>query len=329
MNTTTNTPGSIVVPVDSSPTTGSEALAAYTETAGAQPLLGNLIWYSVPETVTVAHSDLTKILTAVGLDAYLRPVPKDKDVFMRVASAQARKRVATDDPSIYENYMVRNVLDDGARAVKQIVVERVNASGEKLDLFPAVQIEYDTGVIKSKFLIDEDTGELVDHDQAMAVAELIEMDYNAKRGTVNAYSVRELIRRIILANDATTVRPSGGVYFLMQSKQSVIDALVAFADAIPFVDIHPVPLVDNLRQREMLQRAVEAETIERIDAIIDEIDGIDSLTPRKYAAMAQEMNDIKAKTLSYTTLLDEALDAAQFRLTIYQAKMRNLYQKVD
>lgn len=324
----TTTPGSIVTPTEQAPVTGSEALANYKEQAGTQPLLGYLIWYSVPETVTVKHSELTSVLTAVGLDAYLRPVPKDKDVFMRVASAQARKRVATDDPSIYENYMVRNVLDDGARAVKQIVVERVNASGEKLDLFPAVQVEYDTGTIKLKFLEDE-AGNPIDHDQAMAVGELIEHDYNAKRGTVNAYSVRELIRRIILANDATTVRPSGGVYFLMQSKQQVIDALVAFADAIPFVDIHPVPLVDNSRQREMLQRAVEAETIEEIDKIINEIDKIDSLTPRKYAAMAQQMNDIRAKTTSYTTLLDEALDAAQFRINIYQAKMRELYNKVE
>lgn len=326
----TTTPGSIVTPPDSAdaPANAAQALNSYSASLSGQPILGNLIWYSVPETVTVKHSDLTRILTAVGLDAYMRPVPKDKDVFMRVASSHARKRVATDDPLIYENYLVRNVLDDGPRAVKQIVVEQVNSSGEKLNLFAAVQVEYDAGTIKLTFLQDEH-GNQIDHDQAMNVAELIKIDYNAKRGTVNAYSVRELIRRIILANDAATVRPSGGVYFLMQSKQNVIDALVALADEIPYVDIHPVPLVDDSRQREMLQRAVEAETIERIDAIITEIDSIDSLTPRKYQAMANEMNEIAARTRNYTELLDTALASAEFRLEIYTAKIRALYAKVE
>ncbi len=324
----TTTPGSIVTPTDSAPVTGAAALQQYESGLNGQAILGNLIWYSVPETVTVKHSDLTKILTTVGLDAYVRPVPKDKDVFLRVASSHARKNVATDDPMVYENYLVRNVLDDGVRAVKQIVVEQVNASGVKLNLFPAVQIEYDNGKVTSTFL-DDDAGNPIDHQQAMNVAELIEQDYAAKRGTVNAYSVRELIRRIILANDATTVRPSGGVYFLMHSKQFYIDALVALADAIPYVDVHPVPLVDNSRQREMLQRAVEAETIEALDKIINEIDDIDSLTPRKYQAMCQEFAELATRTKSYTELLDTALASADLRVNVCAKKIRALYQKVD
>lgn len=300
-------------------------LDSYSERASNLPLLGSLVWYSVPDAVRVDHTILTGLLEDVGLATYTPPEVKDKNVFLRVASSHARKRVPTDDPAVYENYLVRNVLDRGEKAVKQIVVEQVNASGVKLNLTPAVQVEYDAGNITLTHL----SSPLGHHDQAMAVAELIEQDYDAQRNTVNAYGVRELIRRVILQSGATTVRPSGGVYFLTAAKADAIEALVKLADGIALVDVHPVPLIDDTRQREMLRKAVEAETIDKIDKTLGEIDKIESLTPQRYASLAAEMNELKAKTTEYVDLLDESLDAAQFRIRVYEAKMRQLYAKVD
>ena len=305
--------------------TPTATLKAYSTRASNLPLLGSLIWYSVPDAVRVQHDVLTKLLEDLGLGEYALPEVRDKNVFLRVASSHARKRVPTDDPAVYENYLVRNVLDRGDKAVKQIVVEQVNASGVKLNLTPAVQVEYDAGVIALTHL----PSVLGQHDQAMAVAELIERDYSEQRNTVNAYGVRELIRRIVLRSGATTVRPSGGVYFLMAAKADVIEALVKLADSIALVDVHPVPLIDDTRQRDMLRKAVEAETLDKIDKSMGAIEKIESLTPQRYASLAAEMNELKAKTTEYVDLLDESLDAAQFRLRVYEAKIRQLYDKVD
>lgn len=307
-------------------TTPATALREYTATAARLPTLGNLIWYSVPEAVRVDHTALTSLLLSVALEDYTPPEVKDKNVFMRVASSHARKRVGTSDPAIYENYLVRNVKDEGDVCVKNIVVEQVNPAGTKLNLFPAVEIKFDDGTITRTLLKANWNGEL---DQAEAVGELIEQDYLAERNSVNAYGIRELIRKVILDNGATTVRPSGGVYFLTDAKQGVIDSLVELANGIALVDVHPVPLVDNSKQREMLQKAVEAETIDEIDKTLTALDGIDTLTARKYMGIVSQMNALKAKTKDYADLLDEQLDAAQFRMNVYEAKVKKLFEKVD
>lgn len=290
-------------------------------------LLGDLVWYSVGEAVRVKHTDLVAALAAVGLDGFQPPAPKDEDVFQRVCTAHQRKKVETDTEGVYENYMMRNVKRGPDVFTKQIVVERVNSNGKKLGYDPSVQIEFTVSTGK---ITVEPIGRRA-NQQALNLAELIKRDYRSDKGTTNAYGIRELIRRVVNSTGATCVKPTGGVYFIMASEATTVDALSDFAAGIPGVSFHPVPLINDREQQEMLRSAFEAETKGTVEERLDQIDEMlagPEITSRRYADLITEMHDIQKRTGSYRDLLDDTLANTDLVLGSYEAKMKKLFLHV-
>lgn len=281
--------------------------------------LGQLCWYSVPESARVETEDLRQALVSVGLEGFMPKAPADHDIFRRVCTAQERKKVATDEPGVYENYLVRNVSRKLKRIVRQIVVERRNENNEQLGYEPKVHIEYDgAGRVKFHTLAD-------DPGQALEVAEAIEADFYAERNVFNSYILRELIRKVLEQSRATSVRR--GVYFVMAENAGRMNSLEVLQGTLP-IEIHSLPLLDSKKQREMLKKAFEAETVGEIDKIMAEMDAMAEITPDRYATVLTQMKELKAKTKQYSGLLEDALGEADFRLNIFEAKVRKLMDKV-
>lgn len=286
--------------------------------------LGELVWFSVGEGAGIDHDKLVAELTALDLDPFAPRKPRDDDVFRRTCSQHQRKRVPTDTDGVFENYLIRDVKRGAGQVVKHIVVEKVDGANKCLDYTPAVSLTFasQTGQI------DVEALSATPDDQVMNVAELILQDFERERGMVNSYGVRDLIRGILSMTGATSVRPGGGVYFVMQSKIEIVDALMKLAKAIPNVDIHAVPLVDDRQQRAMVRKAVENETIDEIDRTLSEIEDImegPEITHDRYAQMAHRMRELQSRTQDYADLLDQTLGNTDFRLKVLNTKMRQLY----
>lgn len=292
------------------------------------PLLGFLVWYSVAESTKSSHDDLVALLTDAGLDDFHPKRPTDKNIFMRTASKHARKNVDTADPGVYENYLIRKVRETTGSVTRHIVVERVDADNKKLVLGPTVQVEWTAPTtVDLKFLSRPD-GTLHDNPQAMAVGELIRQDFINDRGMVNAYGIRELIRRIILSTGATLVRETGGVYFVMAPKAETIEQLRTLADGLPGVNIDPIPLVDDAQQRVMLRKAIEADTVGQIDKTLADFDDLpDMISVRQYGAITAEMNSLEKRTKEYAELLEDALAGCDLRLKVYKARVVKIYKE--
>lgn len=297
-------------------------------------LLGSLVWYAVAETVHIKHKTLCTTLTNVGLGDHLPPEPKDEDVFQRVATSHARKRVETDDPDVYENYMIRTVKRGPDVFIKQIVVEKVNASGKKLGYEPTVQLEFTPADGKFDITnIQRRTNQfgVQRNEQAMNLAELIRKDFKALRGHVNPYSVRELLRRIVGQTGATCVKPTGGIYFIAESHRATIDALVNFAKEFEGVSFHSVPLVNDQAQAEMLREAFEAETKGTVEERLTKINELlagPEITARRYSDMVREMESIRGRTTEYRDLLDDTLANTDLLMESYTASMKKLFMHV-
>lgn len=311
-------------------TNTTNAVTGYTDRilASDTPLLGFLVWYSVTEATEISHPDLVTALTDCGLDDFTPKRPTDKNIFKRSVTKQARKKVETDDPDIYENYLMRPVTESTGTVTRHIVVEQVDANNKRLDLAPVVSIEWEApDQITRAFLPVTKSGtKLHQHDQAMAVAELIEQDFNRDRNIVNAYGIRELIRRVVLSTNAISVKESGGVYFVFASKADTIEKLMVFADNFPGVGLSPVPLVDDTRQREMLRAAYEAETIGEIDKVLTEFDKIDGEIPYKqFERISADLAAMKAKTTDYSTLLEDTLHGVDLKIKVYEARVRKFF----
>lgn len=290
-------------------------------------LLGDLVWYSVAEATRIKHADLCDALIAAGLPAFQPPAPKDEDVFQRVCTAHQRKKVETDDPNVYENYLMRKVKAGPDVFTKHIVVERVNTKGKKLGYDASVQIEFTVATGK---IVIETIGRRA-NQQALNLAELIKRDYRAERGCVNAYTVRELIRRMVNSTGATLVKPTGGIYFIMASEQATVDAILNFADTYEGVTFHSVPLINDREQQSMLRTAFEAETKGTVEERLDQIDEMlagPEITARRYSDLIAEMHEIQGKTGKYRDLLDDTLAATDLILGSYEAKMKKLFLHV-
>lgn len=288
-------------------------------------LLGSLVWYNVAESVRVPHKDLTLALQATGLEEFIPPVPKDEDVFLRVCTSHERKRVETDDPDVYANYLMRAVSKGGGTAQKQIVVEEVHAQKGRLSYEPSVAIAFDGQQVQITSLTSPP------NPQAMNLADLIKRDFKRERKCVAAYTLRSMFREAIASLGATKTVPSGGVYFVTEQHRYTLDALGRLSKMIDGTLFHTVPLLNDEEQQAMLRDAIEGETRSTIEKALDEIDRLltgPEITAARYQSLVEQMNVVKGRTAEYSELLDDALSGCDLLVGSYDAKMRKLFMHV-
>lgn len=293
----------------------------------SEMFLGRLVWYSVSD-VKVPHADLGTALIKTGLNAYLPRVPLDADVFRRCSTAAQRRKIATQTPGIFHNFLVRELGYDDAKVYRRIVQEEVDQGGKRLNYSEVMKLDFDraTSTIESTPLNG------VDPEVDAMVAE-IKREFSTWKGCLNSFAVRELIRRIVLSLNGTLVRPGGGVYFVDENQAPTVDKLEELASYLPgSTHVHSLPLVDDKKQREMVRQAFEAEASDEIDAMLQEISDIKAkgtkITSDRYAQFATRFQGLQTKAKEYSGLLEASLTTTHSRLTVFQTSMVSLMGQV-
>lgn len=292
--------------------------------------LGRLAWYTVSN-VTIKHEKLVQLLVQNNLSGFLPKVPADSDAFRRVCSNAEKRRVATGDSNVYDNYLVRK-MGKGGKLIAHIVRERVDANTEKVafvsELCKLTWTKTPSGAVVEYKCQGNDA-------VAESIAQEIIRAYHAETGTMNSYAVRELIRRVVMSMNATNVRGNGGgVYFINHDHNSRLDDLEGFAKTLPGdVQVHSLPLLDDNKQREMLRRAYESEAIEDLERTIDEIIELKTsgkkVTSNVVAGFLDTLQRAKAKDREYSGLLQTSLDSAASRIQILTRQVMELSAKVE
>lgn len=291
--------------------------------------LGQLTWFGVTET-TVRHADLAAKLEARGLHDFIPAAPKDDDVFRRTFFNGQRRHYETDDPEVMENHLLRQVGRKDGVIVKRIVIETVDTSGHKLGYREAIDIRFDSS--KPSEILVKPLGDDED-SRAWELASTLGAEYHAARGCVDARAVRDIIRQVLAACMAVPVRTGGGVYFVPMDRIAMLDSLEAVAAELPDCMVHSLPLIDDKRQRDMLQRAVEAETVDEIDRIVEEIAAIvksgKKVSTRQWGAFAARHRAVTSRTKEYSGLLEQTLEQTDDRLRILGMEMANLLSAME
>jgi hypothetical protein len=264
-----------------------------------------------------------------NLTNWPRP-PSPVDVFRRVCSASQRKRVPGPNSTI-ENYLVRDLPADAQRVHKVLVKETVRTGG----------LTYETQLCTIDYVKALETLEITCANgdvTAASIAGQIRHDYEATKGTINSYGVRELIRKILLDVNATNVRgPGGGVYFVSNAHKATVDSLEQLASLIPGdVLVHSLQLLDDGKQREMLRRAYESETAEEADRVVNEMAelaaevkaGRRRLDHDRVNTYLEVLARYRGKAREYKQLLSSSLDTADSRLDIMQGQIQELLNLV-
>lgn len=301
--------------------------------------LGRLIWYTVSE-VCVDHASVVAGLNKVGLTSQLPPAPRDHDVFRRVASNANVKKVATNVEGVFENYLVREVAGRGEEEiVRRIVCETVDRGSRNLNYnadLRDVIFNRNTGVISVNDLSIPNMSDLDDiRRRAMcdSITNSIRNEFNTWRGKLNSYAIREFIRKIVMRQFAATlVREGGGVYFVQEDQAASVDALEQFVESIDGASFHSLPLVDDRKQRDMVRKAFEAETIDEIDKMMSDINEIKQkgtrLSSDTYGKILSRYQELTSKTQGYGKMLEENLGETNTRLNLFQSAVVQLRTQV-
>lgn len=289
-------------------------------------ILGSLVWYQVSET-RVAWTTVEQNLKAVGLSEYCPKAPRDEDVFRRVApNGHIARTESSADPNIHFNYLIRQVRRGGGDCVKHIVVETVDKAGETLGFDDVLALKY-TEARKTM-----EIEEIIPNFKARQLADDILGEFNANKGFVDDNALRAIIRKVFDGSRATNVRPNGGVYFVMAQYRNLVNSLERFCDMTQDTFVHSLPLVDDGKQKEMLRRAYEEETISDVDKMMEEITALlgskDEVTPKQFARFNDRAVLARGKHSDYQKLLSDSLDSASSKLDILNLQMRTMFQKV-
>lgn len=290
--------------------------------------LGMLVWYTVVEAAAIEHSTLEAFMTdgsiPEGLKTFVPPKPRDDNVFKQACTHVARKRIPNQDGT-FSNLLVRDVSTMAGRVYKHIVVETVDGDNKRLSYTPSIEVAFnpDTSTIEFTDLIWRDDIASC----ARAAADEIRSGFLQRRGKVNAYTIREMFRKIIGASGATVVRPSGGVYFVQTGRLELVDICQQLSEHLPGTSFHLTPLLDDGQQREMLRAAFEAETKGAIEARLVEIDELiasGGVTTRKLGALTKEMWELGEKVDEYRALLSVKLDQSDLAFKALEHNMHRL-----
>jgi hypothetical protein len=231
------------------------------------------------------------------------------------------KKVPTDNPDVFENFLVRDLKYDGDKIFRRVVGEKVDAKGKRLSYEQLIDVTFnrDTSFIQTRQMGAE-------NDKAKAVVEKIHSEFARQRNCLNSWAIREWIRHFILSLQATQVRPGGGVYFVTDDYADEIDRLGEFCEWLgEGVVFHSLPLVDDASQRKMIREAYEVETVGAAKTLLDEIAEIntkgDRISERKYEEMLGQYQALAGKTEEYSTLLDDQLQNASSHLELLMKSM--------
>lgn len=291
-----------------------------------QAILGYLLWYSV-SSLRVTHADAAARLEAVGLKEFVPGFPADSDVFRRVFENGSRRSFDTSMEGVTENLLVRDVVRKGERLVKRIVSEIVDAGGERLSYDEVVDVTFNKNHPDGV-----EVKALAENDNALNFARSLATEYHSTRGCIGAQAVREIIRRTLEESMATSVRENGGVFFVGPDYLDKLQALEGFCEQIDGAVVHPLPLLDDVKQREMVKRALEAEVTEEVIKLQVEVVGLlnqeGEIGSSKFKSYHKRFLYVNRKIKEYKDLLTEQTDVAGDRLEILSKQMGALLNKV-
>lgn len=312
-------------------TTPKDGLVAVAKNSGVKPL-GHIVWWFLPDGDLPLRTLRTEWEKA-GLDP--RPLPKDtrdSDLYRRAIRGEEGRKENHDGLIIETD--VRDIPTNDSYITYQVSRVIKDAANVMVEYPRALTTRYDRFTSEITFSKQADDG------VAEAMIESIKERYAKNQRTITANRLRSLIREF-LVNDADdkagigglsaeSMRPSGGVYFVLDRHAKALEALGEFFSAMyPDGDAQlcSLPMADGASEREMVRRSHVANSIAEIEAAIT--DGRNLLQDRKRAMSdstrqhhfqklarlqrhaadyAQALQDEQADVTSHLTLLSKQLD---------------------
>lgn len=274
-----------------------------------QGSIGHLFWYSI-QNVKISREELEQKMNVFHIDTKYLPNPiRPADAFRRATQELKRTKVPTMKPNVYLNYLTREVMTDSQFTQRNVVVESVDRAGKKL--------AYETEAVKLVLRKSDNTVSLdattTDHI-AIQLAEEAKERYEQYKSLYDSQNIRQFIGRILEHMATTSVRASGGVYFVPYTYDKQLLALAELINDLSESTATCIPLFDIKSSHELVNRQV-AEDIKKAllncESIVQK-PGVTKFALKEAMAnakkVAQTYNEYKAILELQTDVLDTKVD---------------------
>lgn len=295
--------------------------------------LGRLCWYSLSDNVRISRQDFLDELKDKNVNFGSLPEIRAVDVFKRgCTNSERNKYLPThqecDDLGVpfgcHINYMFRNAGQDKDKVWRTLVREIVDSNGHELSYIEVASLIYD----RSTETIDYQSKIVLSDTEKDVIKDVYDY-FKAEADIVTPYAIREFVRKGIEWHlHAIKVRESGGIYFVQEQFSS---QLLALSDAVNNIGgtFHDLPLLDDSKQREMLRKAFEDESLDDVNVMLAEIADIlknnKTISQNRFIDMKERYNKLIKKVLEYSNILDEAMTTTSSYLDIAEAQMTTLW----
>lgn len=223
---------------------------------------------------------------------------------------------AARDVAAENHALARKVKDDADHVVLAIIGESVESTEER------VNFEHHTKVSYRK--VDgtvEGTGPLAD---------AVIVKYNTYRATVDDNRVRNMVTNILRGESGgVNLNPSGGVYFVPNTRLGVVESLANMTDELHLGTIYTLRVPNLPSEKAATMSSVKADIIGRLDGIQDRVGRLNSrlssITKKQEEANAvQELFDMYVDLLDGEAEVEEIKSRYETLNSCITAKMREV-----
>lgn len=230
-----------------------------------QGRLGSLIWYSISRQL-ITPGDLKRMFDEVQMDHHWLPNNiRPSDAFRRATGdiQKRQRKVPTSDPTVFLNFLIREVYSDHKKVQRNVVIEQVNKKGRTLNYDPtATIIEFNKEDCSISIHTEEkaNEGEQMAKELALSAKDL----YGTYARHYEAQTLRSMVKNIIDSMTPTAVRPAGGVYFVPKHHQIMLDKMVDLVNRLENSEAFAVPLFDTKSNRGMVNSKLRDDVLAAI-----------------------------------------------------------------
>lgn len=276
--------------------------------------LGKLAWYTISE-LKISYDQLQELFLKNNISSkYLPKSISPKDAFRRASRLAESKKIKLDETR-FLNLLVREIPNpEKEKVVRQIVREVVDSANVRLEYAPIV-----TMILEKEDLSTYDLKTL--YPQEIEAVDLVLDEYESAKENYNAQHARTIVMDILADLQQVAVRPSGGVYFVLEKYSDEIQSLQNMVrDLSQFCikdscTMWTVPVIDVQEQRDMVNDSLQAQIksdsfnlINEVSEIIKSGRKVSEKTARKYI---ESVKGLKAKVKEYEELLEIEIAGVQ------------------
>lgn len=313
-------------PIAAPPTMqASGMLRQYIDEVGELPadvLLGRMVIYSISDE-PVAHDQLERWFTELGLDKSLMPAPiRELDAFKK-ATSEIDKRtypLSNDRTGIA---LCRQVTSNDEVVIRQVTREIRDSKRKKLFYDNAIEARFYRaprgGSPRIKVKVNQDNVLSEEVEPLKELAQSIGENYQRFVNYHDGQKLRGIVRNYLLHLNAIEIR--GGVYFIHVSRDAELTALAELVNRFGGTcEMNTIPMVDLQSERQYMTRIFEREASESLSSLTKkarELMTQPNVTPRAAAQIQSEYDEILQKAQEHMVRLqvDQDITAASAEIT--------------